>query len=81
MQLVKLVEEKKHNSETEAINYIAEQRELAKNSEYSISKAAYTYKCKKYKGLVILECWVSSITKDYGPLWSEEEIAIAKGGE
>lgn len=81
MQLVKIVEEKKHDSEQEAINYINEQRDIAKNSEYTITKAAYTYKCKKYKGVAILECWVSSITKDYGPLWSDEEVDAAKGVE
>lgn len=81
MQLIKIVEEKRHESEQEAIDYIAAQREEAKTADYSITKAAYTYKCKKAKGIVILECWVSSITKDYGPLWSEEEIIIAKGGE
>lgn len=78
MQLIKTVEEKRHETEQDAINYITEQREIANDAPYTITKASYTYKCKKAKGIVVLECWVSSITKDYGPLWSEQEIIMAK---
>lgn len=78
MKVIKIIEENRHETEAAAIEYIEQERKKAFENNYTIDKASYTYKCKKQKGIVILECWVSTITKNYGPLWTEEEIDTAK---
>lgn len=78
MKAIKTIEENRHETEAAAIEYIEQERKKAFENNYTIDKASYTYKCKKQKGIVILECWVSTITKNYGPLWTEEEIDAAK---
>ena len=78
MKIIKTTEEARHETESAAIEYIESERKKAFENSYTIDKASYSYKCKKQKGVVILECWVSSITKNYGPLWTEEEIDGAK---
>ena len=78
MKVLKTVEEIRHESEAAAIAHIEDERKKAFENNYTIDKASYIYKNKKQKGVVILECWVSSVTKSYGPLWTEEEIDGAK---
>ena len=78
MKVLKTVEEIRHETDAAAIAHIEDERKKAFENNYTIDKASYTYKNKKQKGVVILECWVSSVTKSYGPLWTEEEIDGAK---
>lgn len=69
--LLKVSEQYKCDSEDLAKRTIDEFKEQQTEKGYTLSKAGYTYKTKKSKGEVIVECWVVDVTMTYGGVWDD----------
>lgn len=78
MKTIETVEQMRHDSEKEALAYIEQVTKEARNSDFTIKKSGCARRQKVHKGIVILECWITTITKSYGPIWTDEEIEGAK---
>lgn len=69
MNLLKMSEEYRANSENEALDYIAAEKKKALDNGYILGNVGYTYKNKKAKGDIIDEAWVVKITKIFNGVW------------
>lgn len=71
MKFLKETIEFRVETEEEAKAEMENEREQARKSGYTISKAGYVYKEKKSKGNVIDSAYVVTIVKTFGGVWDE----------
>lgn len=69
MRTLKVTEELRAFSESEAQEWIAKVKNEANEKGYTVGAAGYTYKVKKQKGEIIDEAWVTKITKIFSEVW------------
>ncbi len=69
MRVLKITEEYRTDSETEAKALMEDIRANASREGYEVSANGYTYKEKKSKGEVIDEAWIVKAVKIYGTVW------------
>ena len=75
MKLLKVTYEHRAYTEDEAKDAILKFRNEAKDNNYLVSAAGYTYKSKKKKGEVVAEAWVVKCVAVYDEVWDEGEGA------
>ena len=69
MNLLKVTEEYRVDSETQAKEAMEKFRREAAEHGYSIGSCGYTYKEKKSKGEVIDDGYLVKVVKIYGGFW------------
>lgn len=69
---LKITEEIRVDSESEAKDVMEQYRQDARNNGYTLSATGYTYKCKKSKGEIIDEGYIVKTTKVLSEMWGEE---------
>lgn len=72
MRVLKVTEEYRCNSESEAKEAMEKFRQDAGPNGYTLGANGYTYKEKKSKGERVDEAWIVKCTKIYGTVWEEE---------
>ena len=73
MKLLKVTYEHRAYTEDEAKDAILKFRNEAKDNDYLVQSAGYTYKSKKKKGEVVAEAWVVKCVAIYNEIWDEGE--------
>lgn len=73
MKVLKQVEQIRVETEIEAQELIKTAKEKQNEEGFLLKKAGYEYKTKKSKGEIIGECYIVSLTKEFGGVWDEFE--------
>lgn len=73
MRIIKTVETIRVESETEAQTLINKAKDDQQTGDYILKKAGYEYKVKKSKGDIIDDCYIVSLTKEFGGIWDNGE--------
>lgn len=71
MRTLKITEEIRVDSETEAKELMEKYRQEAHEKGYTLGASGYTYKTKKSKGEIIDECWIVKTVKILSEAWGE----------
>lgn len=75
MKILKITYETRAYTEDDAKDAINTFRAKAKEENYTVGAAGYTYKTKKKKGEVVAEAWVVKCVAIYDEVWDEGEGA------
>lgn len=72
MRMLKVTEEYRCDTESEAREAMEQFRKDAGPQGYTVGSIGYTFKEKKSKGEVIDEAYILKVTKIYGKVWEIE---------
>lgn len=73
MKKLEITEKFRAYSESEAKDFIEQNRTAATKDGYTIKKAGYEYRTKKKAGEIVDEAWITTIVKTFNGIWEEDE--------